>query len=66
VRDLRRLAAFVVMRLLLALFSSSREAQQFYAGNNVLRVFGGLPLDTLTSTGRASTANADAIRRESS
>jgi len=50
-RDLGRLAALVVVWLLLALFSSSSEAQQFYAGNNMLRVFGCLPLDTLTIDG---------------
>ena len=50
-RDRGRLAALVVVWLLLALFSSSSEAQQFYAGNNMLRVFGCLPLDTLTIDG---------------
>ena len=50
-RDLGRLAAIVVVWLLLAFFSSSSEAQQFYAGNNMLRVFGCLPLDTLTIDG---------------
>jgi hypothetical protein len=52
-RDMRRLATCVVVCLLLALFSSSSEAQQlqFYTGNGMARVFGCPPLDTLTLNG---------------
>ena len=60
-QDRSRLAVFVIVWLLLALGSSSSEAQQFYtaAGNNVLRVFGCAPLDSLTINGVGPTQQGE-------
>src|SRR5215813_2348108 len=52
-RDMRRLGASVIVWLLFAPLTSSSEAQQlqFYTGHGMSRVFGCLPLDTLTING---------------
>jgi hypothetical protein len=61
-RDMGRRSALVLGWLLLALFSSNGEAQQFYtaAGNGyMLRVFGCPPLDTLTINGVGPTQQGE-------
>jgi hypothetical protein len=61
-QNLGRRSASVVAWLLLALFSSNSEAQQFYtaaANGYMLRVFGCAPMATLTVNGAGPTQQGE-------